>query len=722
MNISEVQKRKFLNNIHKLYYSSGKKPSDHSIRTAFTKYFSVNKFGDPVTIDTSQMQVSSIIDHNMLNELMVNTLLNLEVLYECVMENNQEIYGVVNALNDKLDNLRAKRKELESKVDQLLFSINNTDGFFYSYLDNFSGIEKIDMGMTTAYIDLVNNNVSIPKIVTSTNLQTGSLSTVSPASVTYSILFNNEVVVDNAPVSNFDLTLDGLNDTFWSYQHSFSAPGIVALVLNMPVSIPTPISKVSGSIMSSTPCSTFMRAIPASSANPEVIKSRDSKGDYNRFSFVIPSINYSNISLTFYKSEPDRIVNSESSPYTYEFGIRELNVSADYHEQRAQLVSSPIYIPTSDNELLSISAVSIEVDHQVNSGVDISYFVAADVENGSSISDFDWIPIEPTNINSQEQPKIVNLLGPTQANEMIGFGGEGSLEPSNYYLIPMSTESANINDLNPVTLPFYPDKTVYRVARLNESTKYLQPYMLANLETFRYHAIINLNYSTNVNYMYKSLEDWADRISATSDLELSSGVFQNTNSSITVPRNEPHSGLLETSLFCDQDKIVSHEIIKSQIDGQDMNVAVYLNGVLIADLPSGQTKTKIEWNFVKGINNITISYDKSFSGKPMIDLMVSRNLTDYGTIFLDYFSYLDPIDFGRKVNSEENIFTITQFYGSKEILASNQISNKTILRYYLDKADLVTAVRYRADLFRYANPLQTPVIDAIRVRFKHNDV
>lgn len=721
MNIAGIQKRKFLNNLYKLYYSSGKQPSNYEIRSAFNQYFRVNKFGDPITIDTSELQGRSIIDPNTLNELMINTLLNMEVLYDCVMENNQEVFVIVNTLNNKLDNLRAKRKDLESRIDQLLFANSNTDGYFYSYLENFSSLGRVDMGLTSAFVDTVNNNAKIPKIVSNFNNQLSSFSIINPSSVTFSVTYNNTVKVNNTSASDFSSTVDGLNDTYWSYQYNAVAPGIVALTISIPVSLASPISKFEGSIISSSPCAVFLRAAPVDPKLGDVIRTKNSTSDFSRFSFNLPAYVYGSLYLTIYKNEPDRVVNSESSPYQYDFGIRELSTAAEYYEERAQLVSVPISIPTNDNRILSIGSVAIEASHQIVPSTNINYYIARDVENPGSISDFDWIPIEPSNLDQNEQSKVVNLLNSNFVSEIIDNQSAEGAELVNYSLIPLNLTSQNANELNPNVIPFYTEKQVYRVARVTQDKTYLQSYMLANINTFRYYSMLNITYNKVTSYIYKSLQDWANLISSTSTNELSSGVFQNTNSIITIPRNEPHSGLLETKLFCSEDREVSHEIIKTQIGDQDINLSVYLNGVLIADMPKGQYRAKVDWNFVRGINNISIAYDKDFSGRPTIDLMVNRNLIDYGTIFLDYFSYLDPIEFGRKANPNENNFTITNYYGTKEILATKQITNRTILRYYSDRSDIISAIRYRVDLERYGNPLQTPVVDAIRVKFKHSD-
>jgi len=56
MNISMVQKTRFLENIYKLYYSNGIKPTDHQIKKAFSDYFSVNKPGFPLRLNYNHIR------------------------------------------------------------------------------------------------------------------------------------------------------------------------------------------------------------------------------------------------------------------------------------------------------------------------------------------------------------------------------------------------------------------------------------------------------------------------------------------------------------------------------------------------------------------------------------------------------------------------------------------------------------------------------------------
>ena len=319
MNISSIQKRKFLGNIYKILYSQGKKPSEMEIRRVFGEYFSVYKFGNPIPSDYTKLDIVTKTDVNLLNELMANTLFNVEVLYDCVNENNQEIFSVITAINNRLDNLKSKRKILENKIDDLIFANSNSDGYFYSYLEGFSNLDKIDMDMTSAHVDILNNNVSIPKI---TNSISNALTTsgITSSNATYSIMSNNQAVVNNVDVQDFESVFDGLNDTYWSYTHNSPQPSVVVMTLNIPINTSYNLSKISGSLLTSSPCAIYVTAKPTDANKPEQVRSQTSKRDYNRFSFAIPADFYNNITIIIYKSEPDQIENN-SIKFSNSFGI-----------------------------------------------------------------------------------------------------------------------------------------------------------------------------------------------------------------------------------------------------------------------------------------------------------------------------------------------------------------------------------------------------------------
>ena len=712
MNIATVQKRKFLNNIYKLFYSSGNKPSDEEVRKIFNKYFSTYTLGSPVPVDYNVFNLSNTLDSSDLNELMINTLFNLEVLYECVNENNSELMSTITSLNKKLANLKTKRRELEGKVDQLIFSNSNSDGFFYSFVENFSNLINIDMTLTDAFVDTAIGNVTIPKISSGVfDMITSSVVNIS--SVNFAIFENAKQVYSSTTVNNFDNVLDGLNDTYWSYKHQASNPGIVSMEINIPVNNNFIISKIEGVLLPGTPTGLIISAAPRDPAIPQQIKIKDSRSDYDRFSFVMNPIQYSSIKITLYKTQADEVLNNSDKPYVYDFGIRDIFFGSKYHDKRAVLVSKPISIPLTDNGLLSIESVAVDVDHQVGPGYDINYFVAADNPGATGIEGYNWIAVDPMNASNNSNPTYANLQN---SNRVLKKIYEGGLSDGEIDLIDLNSTSSNVNELNPNSNIYF-NKTVYRICVVG-SDVFKEPFILSGINSFKNYAIIRSSASNNTD-IYRSLNIWSDKINTpnTSDVTESSPIV-NQLSSISPGFNSICSGLLDAKINCDADQSVIHKVVKSR---EDFNLAIYLNDTLIADLPSGTSSKDVQWDFKKGTNFIKITYDKNFEGLINFNIMSGKSISDYGTLFLDYYSYLDPYEFRQRVSDSSYVFTIDNVFGSREIIASKYLSGTSQIRYYGNNNNQVTSVRFRADLYRSSNPLVSPSIDSIRIKFKHNE-
>ena len=712
MNIATIQKRKFLNNIYKLFYSSGNKPSEQEIRKIFNIYFSNNRLGIPVSVDYDALNQSNVINHSDLNELMITSLFNLEILYECVNENNYELMSTITSLNKRLSNLKTKRRELEGKVDQLIFSNLNSDGFFYSLVDNFSNTNQIDMSLTDAFIDTSIGNVTIPKI-RSGIFDMISSSIVDIQSVKVSIFENGAEVYSNTSINDFDNALDGLTDTYWSYKHQSAQSSLTSMDINIPINNNFTISKIEGSLLTTSPVTVIITATPNDSSIPEQIKIKNSRSDYDRFSFTFNPLKYSRIKLTLFKTYPDETSNNSDKPYMYTFGLRDLFIGAKYHDKRATLISKPLSIPVTDNGLLAIESVALDVNHQTGSGYDISYFIAVDNPSAVGIENFNWIAIDPINANNNSNPTSVNLQASTKSMKTIENGGlsKGGLE-----LIDLNTTSLNVNELNPNTSVYF-DKSVYRIAVVGTEVM-KQPFILSGINSFKNYSIVRSS-SVNAVEIYRALNVWSEKVNAAngSDVTISSPIV-NQLSSISPGFYSICSGLLDAKINCDSENNAVHVVTKSR---EDFNLAIYLNDTLIADLPSGTLSKDVEWNFKKGINFIKIAYDKNFEGLITFNIMSGKSISDYGTLFLDYFTYLDPYEFRQRVSDSSFTFTIDNVLGSREIIASQYLHGVSQIKYYSEITRPIDAIRYRADLYRSSNPLVSPSIDSIRVKFKHSE-
>ena len=711
MNISTTQKRRFLNNIYKLIYSSGQKPSEQEVRKAFNEYFSVNQPGYPIKVDYDLLRTSNKTNVDLLNQIMTNTIYNVDILYDTILDNNEELFSIVTSLNKKLENLKKKRLQLESKVDDLIFMNNNSDGYFYSFTENFISADKLDLSLTdSAFFDPKLRNVTISKLK-SEQFNVMTVDNLNGNNVNFAVTTNGQKLVQSIDKTNFNNIFDGLTDTYWEHSVSLGNPQPVSLTISIPVNKTSILSKVDGILFTSSPVNIMMRAIYSDPEKPNEIKTKTSRSDYDAFSFAIPADSYSTIEIVLYKNEPDYIDQNSSSPYVYKFGLREMIIGSKYYAKSGILVSAPISIATKTNSNLIIDAISMDVKEQVVPGTSVNYYVAANNPTAQNINDYNWIPVSPKGSESSGYNPVVYLDGSTRNNVYIS----NTPEDDELKYIPINSSAVNANELNPNN-KIYSGKNAYRITALSSEENYLNPILLGGVDCLKHNYLIYPGAST-ADGKYKDLEYWAD-VFNNRPASLLSNTLKEQIGSINPGINSYSSGYIETSIIRQGPVNIIHNVSKSN---PNFNLAIYLNGVLIADLPKGTATKAVEWEFKSGINKIIITYDKLVSGQVSFNLIEGLSLTRYGLIFVDYFNYLDPFEFQNKVNEDSYYFTIDTIFGRKEVLASRELSGKSNFIYTSNNPSAVNAVRYRIDLNRYEDPLASPIVESVRIKFKHRD-
>ncbi len=171
MSISEIQKRKFLENLYRYLYSGGvsessnsyRQPNDDEIKKEFDNYFSVNRIGLPLRNDINLFRNTPTTDPDLMNNYMARSIFNLDVLYDSIDDNTEKLMDSISFLNKRIDFLKQKRVDLEKKIDSILFSMSNTDGFFYSFSESFVNLNNVDLSFSNAFVDTENKKATLPK-------------------------------------------------------------------------------------------------------------------------------------------------------------------------------------------------------------------------------------------------------------------------------------------------------------------------------------------------------------------------------------------------------------------------------------------------------------------------------------------------------------------------------------------------------------------------------
>jgi hypothetical protein len=86
------------------------------------------------------------------------------------------------------------------------------------------------------------------------------------------------------------------------------------------------------------------------------------------------------------------------------------------------------------------------------------------------------------------------------------------------------------------------------------------------------------------------------------------------------------------------------------------------------------------------------------------------------------FNYLDPIEYQNRATNDNYFFTIDTVFGRKEILCTKDISGDSNFIFTSKNHLNVLAIRYRVDLNRYDNPYCSPILESIRIKFRHGDI
>jgi hypothetical protein len=688
-----------------------RQPDEIEVKKEFDAYFSSNRLGLPLANDINLLRNSVYTNADLMNLFMAKSLLNMEVLYDSVHENNEELMKVTTILGKRLESLRSKRVGLEKKVDDILFANSNTDGYFYSFGESFSNLQNIDLNLTTCFIDTENRKAVLPTLKSST-LDFRAPGRINLSNIKYDIIFNGATVVSSQSLPDANNIFDGLNNT--SSVVSYSSPnlGVCAMVLTIPLNTPFVISKIDGKINTSSSVVTTAEIIDQTNNINAQYRRKQSNSSYDRFSFDFDPQASGLLRITFIKYQPDTTnLDRKNDRYTFRFEIKDLIVGGQYYDKEGILVSSPISIDAG-NENKVIDSVSIDANNLNTVNGDIKYFVAQDVEGAVNVSDFDWIPISSTSNSNSGFDKIISFDGSSKVIKSIkSQAGDNELS-----LLPLFS-TGPLNEINPSS-SIYSGVSVYRVAVIDENDSPYNPYILNSINK------ISFKYVSYTDGLYKDLSSWSSVINGTnSTLQL----IDMPNKEITnVPSiafsgnlSTGISGFLETNLLCDESLEVNHSISKAG-DAIDWDLAVYLNGVKIADLQAGEVSKNITWNFIKGINKIVITFDTEANASGSISLMDGVSITNYGTPFLNYYTYVDPFDFKTNRTSTDSVFTIDKYLGRKEILCRKEIKDNSRIVYFSNKVNQVNKIRFKADFTRYNNPFGTPSLGEYRIKFKNN--
>ena len=714
-----------------MYYALGEAPSDNEISAIYSRYFSRFQAGNTIPVPYNDISSNQVIDPEKLNRVMVHTLFNVDVLYDVYHEQVEELYDIVNAYAVRLEDIRSKRVELEKKVDDQMFSLANTDGFYYSITNAFNNLDMVDLNYSDAHIDTSVRKATIPKLTSGLFDYVGNiLNTASNTKV--SLIFEGTEVKNE--VVDFSNVFNGLNNLEWSYAHKSSSLGICTLKITVPVSSTSEsVSLVEGKISSQKPVDIGIIVVDQVTRSNSASFMKSNSADYDRFSFHLTPQKTNAVELYLTKSEPDYTTTENGAVvYNYDFRIDELIISAPYYDALATMISAPMSLPSENNSKLAIDAVSISVDQHIPNGTEIRYYVAPDNTSATSIYDFNWTSISQSAISDATSATVVNFNGSNfvQSSLVTSINNEIVSSLENMVRIPRS-ETLN----NPIPDYFYQNDSsvlgfnVYRSAKFPQGVKPYNSYILENVSSNQ--LKVSISGGSNIDK-----ETWQQILTGQkNDIIYTSynSTIDNTQNFFTA-NNIPYGSIhLSTHLYAENDIQINDLFLKS-LSAQYWDIKIYLNGNDVTSnstLSPGVLSANMTWNIKKGQNDLIIIINKStndtsgtettFNGT--VSLLKDRSILSVDGIKA-YRNYLYEVrieDLRLYYSNSDNVFSIINYQNNYEIAyrRTEEIQTGTKVYYYSNIENQTKSIRLRADLFRGQSAFSAPAINSYTVKFKH---
>ncbi len=721
MSIQQVQTKNLLEFIAQAYFVNGVNPDSEQIYSNLSKFFAAHPAGTPLDIDVNIFAQEQKSDVELMNDFLALMVVNMDTLYEVCDDQIEQTLLLHTVLRTHLDRLKIKRQVLEQKIDDYLLGIYNSDGYFYSVSDGFAYTANVDFKYTSAFVDTASTLVTLPSISSMSQ-------TVNPAKVgdpSIKIVDQDGNQLGWEAKTEFANAIDGMTNTAWFFE--VKTPSFGPITATIDIQLATSLGRTEATKIDVTPY-----GVTPVQCGINAMFTRDNNTTYTqpfsnyvhtsteKISFVGDQINdnLEKVVIQLTKSEADyTVVDGHTKSNVYIFGFRELLITEQYYDPYATLVTYPFGIPTELSAEAAIDAVSLVAQDYTPTNTSIKYYVAADNPVATTVSDFDWKEISPISATISNENTIIRFDGSYSNSKMLR---RSPRIPSDGQLIEFNSTSADLAKRNP-TPAYLPGIDVYRLAPFKED-------LLAG--TLKLEEGINTTRMFYIDYDEDAVAGgFAFWKNVFDDPESYSTSYGETDSGheffYGADVGEDYKSVyVETFLETDKEyPVFLKECRKSDVNSKLWELRVFLNGREIANMPVGTDKLTIPWKLKEGVNHIVmmINIPEATSGSPSpyigtFNMMADSNLTDFGIVKLDNWTYVDLYKFQNNQVNNANSFTIY----NDELISRKKPTNNFRLSFKKPTSSSPEAIRLRVDMARtnsYAK--STPVLDSYRVRFSY---
>lgn len=707
MSIRRIQQERVLEEATRSLYTSGTKPTLNAIFNIVSRHFARNRVGAPLPLPQGVTQFRQQSNVAAFNLALLNMAENIDVLYEAMLEQVDDVLLLSSSLQAHVDRLKTMRRRIETTIDDYLLSLYDTDGYFYSISDTFADLVLTDLNLTSAYVDTVAGQVGIPAITAySHQVQKQNITLTSVTSLV------NGAIMPVSDLSGFGGAIeDDLDNTAWILEVDTAVPADVLLIAEISI------GPAAGSLMSR------IEIAPYGVSPVQALVETAAPGGSafvpfgNRIAYTTDRIVLVNelrsigkVRITFRKTSADYTVQEgNTTRYRYLFGAKTLAFYEQAYDISAQFVSESLGFHEDLSGEHAIDAVVLVVDEEKPPNTNIDYYLAVDDGGAiSDINDLDWRPAVP--MGASDVGSIIRFDGASMMTRTIS---STSTTP-NFPLLPIDTAAGDPSMRNPSQV-IVPGQDIYRLCGFNEPVLLTSLKLEEGINTTRisYIPVLNVAATNSLSYWVEAFKSPNLRVKYARIDAGNEYFFGGDIGESNV------SAFVETYIESDIDRpTFLSEFSKTDVNSQQWDVRVLLNGREIGNLPVGTHRSLLPWTLRKDVLNHVILLVNIPTGTSVgtLRLMGDNSLFDFGTVKLATWSYVDFFDLQHNQAGEPATFSFFE----EEIVTRKKPTDNFRFRYALPTGNGPTNLRFRADLSRHDNnPSITPRLNSYRLRFSY---
>ena len=347
------------------------------------------------TLKYKPQERKQVFDIDHYNDFFTRFGFDIDVAYEEIRE---LVFNSLLKLNTFELSYRSQSNQLNQiieELDNLLFTIDNSNGNFYGVFDGFSSVQKTNISLSTAKIvDVQEECLSLP------------FNNASGKKIKMNHLYNlNEfpLTISRDVVSSQNSSSAGFGNAFsdiyapWRLEVITDSPGPVTITFDVPLSavadmtyelsrvqiIPHSSKEMTVDIQYTVDDINFI-VFPGSRSS--IVLDQESRV----YNFDFASTQAEKVRFVVTKEDYDE--ENQNSQYVYYFGFKHIGFYTLGTAYEAQYISKALK-PSGINK--SIDSVSMSVSEQIPQYADVEYYVSLADSDGSQIGE--WELITPSN-------------------------------------------------------------------------------------------------------------------------------------------------------------------------------------------------------------------------------------------------------------------------------------------------------------------------------------